>query len=223
MRLVALGVRLDVAAVAQVLVDELALRSAHGVERHRPTEAQGLVGGVVGLAAQRLGPTLAVPLGVDLDKPALTRGAGDHAHREVLDRVDRLAVAADEEAEILAGELAADQFAVVVDRDLGVEAERVDELLEQLVEGFRGRRDGHQRRRPERFFFLRGGRGGAAAVEPPLTAAAAGAGCRERDCLAPSSSPELGLGFFSTVFPPSALGGGAPGWWATRLLMMYCW
>jgi hypothetical protein len=33
MRLVALGVRLDVAALAQVLVDELALRRPHRIER----------------------------------------------------------------------------------------------------------------------------------------------------------------------------------------------
>src|SRR6266508_1692804 len=45
MRLVTLGVRLDVAAIAEVLVDQLALGCAHRVKRNRPAEAQRLVGG----------------------------------------------------------------------------------------------------------------------------------------------------------------------------------
>src|SRR5207247_10723199 len=123
-----------------------------------------------------------------------------------------LPVAPDEQAQVLARELAADELAVVVDGHLRVEAERVGNRLEQLVQRLGGGRDGHQRRRPERFFFLRGGRGGGPPLPLLRTAAAAGAGWRAR-CLPPSPSPE-GFGCLSAGFPPVS-GGGAPGGCAT--------
>jgi hypothetical protein len=73
--LVALAVRLDVDAVAQVLVDEPPLARRHRVEGDRATEADRLVGGVVGLAVQRLAATGAIALGVDDDPRGRLLGA----------------------------------------------------------------------------------------------------------------------------------------------------
>ena len=108
--LVALGVRLDVVAVLEVLVHDLALGRAHGVQRHRPAGAAARVGGLVGLAVQHLLAALAVARGVDGHPHGLVAAGvavGD-LEREVLDGVDRLAVAADEQAQVVALERAAD-------------------------------------------------------------------------------------------------------------------
>ena len=100
----ALGVRLDVVAVLEVLVDDLALGRAHRVQRDRAAGAHGVGGGLVGLALQRLLAALAVAGGVDDHAHARGRRvvAGRGLEREVLDGVDRLAVAADEQPEVVA-------------------------------------------------------------------------------------------------------------------------
>src|SRR3954454_13276666 len=218
MGLLALGVRLHVAAVSQILVDEPALRRAHRVQRDGAPEPQCVVGRAVGLAAQLLRAALVIAFGVPLAEPPLTRGRRDHAHRDVLDDADGLAVAADEQPEILAGEPAPHELAVVLDADLGIEAERIGHLLEQVAEGFGGGRRCHQRRRPERFFFLRGGRGGGA-PDPLPTAAAAGAGWPRGCFFAPSPPPEV-RGFSSDFASPAA--GGGPTCPTVRRTR-YCW
>src|SRR3954465_16051295 len=99
----ALGVRLHVVAVLEVLVHDLALRGAHGVERDRAAAAHGVVGRLVGLAVERLGAAVAVAGGVDDHplRPVLRGGGG--AVGQVLHRVDGGAVAADEEPEVAGG------------------------------------------------------------------------------------------------------------------------
>ena len=64
--------------------------------------AQRLLGGVVGLGAQRLGAALAVAVGVDHDPHRRGPFGKDDPLREVLHRVDRLPVAADEQPDVLA-------------------------------------------------------------------------------------------------------------------------
>ena len=72
--LVALAVRLDVAAVAQVLVHELALAGGHRVERDRAAgAARASSAASSAWRSQHLRAALAVALGVDDDAPA--RGA----------------------------------------------------------------------------------------------------------------------------------------------------
>ena len=74
----------------------------HRVELDRFARAQRLLGGLVGVGAQRLGAPLAVAVGVDHD-PHLGRAVReDDPLRQVLDGVDRLPVPADEQADILA-------------------------------------------------------------------------------------------------------------------------
>src|SRR4051794_1870940 len=180
----ALGVRLHVLAVLEVLVHDLALGGAHGVERDRAAAAHGVVGRLVGLAVERLGAAVAVAGGVDDHplRPVLRRGGG--AVGQVLHRVDGGAVAADEEPEVARVERRADDALLLLDLDVGLEGKSVVDALEQLADavGRGGGRVAH-RRRPERFFFLRGGAGGGplpalpfAVAEPPSPAATAAVG-----------------------------------------------
>src|SRR3954447_1929190 len=179
--LFALRVRLHVTAIAEVLMDELALARRHRIERDRPLVAHGVVRRLVGLAMKRLLAAGAIALGVDDDPLALTFAAvhGD-AIREVLDRLDRLAVAPDEQAQVCPMHRSRHRVAVADNLDGGVEAQRIHDAVQQFLDELVGV-VGHQRLRPNRFFFLRGGGGGAAARGAGFSADA------------PSSAWSLGL------------------------------
>ena len=141
------------------------------------------LGGIVGVGAQRLGTTLAITVRVD-HYPHLGWPVVEHDPlREMLDRVDRLSAAADEQADVLALQAALQHALGLVDLDLHIEAESVGDLRKQVLEHLHRIvlvRRGHiavvldvaHRRLPERFFFLRGGGGGAA----PAPANDSGAG-----------------------------------------------
>src|SRR4051812_35520907 len=162
-RLVALAVGVHVTAIAQVLVDDPALAGGHRVQRDRSRVLHGLVGGQVGLALQRLLTPGTVALGIHHDAAAAGPAAEDDPLGQVLDRVDRLAVAADEQAEVLAVHRADERLVLDRHLDVGIEVQRAGDLLEQVAQrrlALLGR-DGHQRRRPARFFLRRGGGGGA--------------------------------------------------------------
>ena len=163
-RLLALAVRLDAVTITKVFVHDPALAGAHRLERDGAILAQRLVGGVVRHAHERLATALAVPARVD-DHAACGAVplAVDHARGKVLDRVDRLPVMADEEAQVVAVDRAGDRLTIVGDLDVAVEVERIDDPLEEVGDDIlRCVTIGHQRRLPERFFFWRGGGGGVA-------------------------------------------------------------
>ena len=90
-----------------------------------------LLGGEVGPAPQRLALAPAVAGGVDGDPLALLAAAEGGLVAEQLDRVDRLAVAADQQADVLAVDVGVDLVLVLLDRDRGLEAELLDDALEQ--------------------------------------------------------------------------------------------
>src|SRR5439155_15970767 len=109
----------------------------------------------------------------------------DDALRQMLDRIDRLSVPADEQPHVLTAQATADHPGRLLDLDLHIETEAVRDLLEQLLERLGGLElladrifcaiAVAHRRRPERFFFLRGARGGGGPVAGrPLTPARAG-------------------------------------------------
>src|SRR3712207_3694877 len=102
-RLLALGLRLHVAAVAEVLVDDATLRRRHGVERDGAPGGDRVVRSLVGLTLEDCLGALAVAGGVDDDAAADVRAVllADHALSEVLHGLDGLAVAADEEPEVV--------------------------------------------------------------------------------------------------------------------------
>src|SRR5215211_8932524 len=81
----------------------------------------------------------------------------------MLDGVDRLAVATDEQTQVVTVENAADPVGVLEDLDLSIELERVVHVFEKLAHTSGGGGLGIAHRRlPERFFFLRGDGGGGA-------------------------------------------------------------
>ena len=89
----------------------------------------------------------------------------------MLDRVDRLAVTADQQAEVLAVEVRGHALGVLGHLDLGVDADRVDDLFQHLPHARGGVAVAAHRRRPVRFFFLRDG--GGPPAEAPFSAPAA--------------------------------------------------
>ena len=115
--LLALAVRLDVVAALEVLVHDLALERGHRLEGHRPVVVDGGLGGLVGGGAQRDGAALAIAGGVDHDALADDGALARHPVGDVLDRVDHLAVAADQETEVVALEVGADLVGVLLDVD----------------------------------------------------------------------------------------------------------
>ena len=109
---------------------------------HRPRRpgaagAEGFLGGVLGVSAQRLGAPLAVSVRVDDD--AHRRGAvgEDDALGQVLDCVDRLPAAPDEQPDVFADDAAEEHALALLDLDLDLETQPVDDLLEELREGLR--------------------------------------------------------------------------------------
>ena len=87
----------------QVGVDHLALERAHRLQLDRPAVAERIGHRPVGLALEGVLAPRPVPGGVDDDAAVVVAVAaqGD-PHRQVLQRVDRGAVLADQQPEILA-------------------------------------------------------------------------------------------------------------------------
>src|SRR4051794_9863822 len=198
--LVALAVRLDPAALAQVLVDELALAGRHRVERHRPPVALGVHGGLVGLLLEGLAATGAVALRVDHDAPARRLHVGEQDPlRQVLHRVDRLPVAADEEPEVVALERRGHRLLGRLEVDVGSKAHALRELLEELDQHRVLPLDVHPYRlRPERLRLRRGGGGGAFVVRAVSSAEA------------PFPAPSLGALLRPAVTALAPAGAAAP-------------
>src|SRR5215207_5509155 len=124
--LVALAVRLHVAALAQIRVHDLAFGRPHGLELDRPVIAQSLGGRAIRHSVQRRLATLAVAGGVDRDLLAVLGAAERGPENEVLERVDGGSVLADQQAEVVAVHRGADLLVALLDVDGRVQAERVD-------------------------------------------------------------------------------------------------
>ena len=131
--LFALAVGLDVVASLQMLVDDLALERSHRLEPHRPAVVDGGLGGLVGRGAQRDRSALAVAGGVNHHSLAVVGATARDPVGNVLDRVDHLAVAADQKPEVVPLEVGVHLLLVLADEDLGVDADRIHDALEQLL------------------------------------------------------------------------------------------
>ena len=132
--LVALGVRLDApldpaGTRARPCGPSAVIASSATGRLKRSASASGLVG----LGVQRGGAAVAVAGGVDHHAPRSSLPRTVDPPGQVLERVDRLAVPADDEAEVLADERPGDHLAVVGDLDLRVEVKGVHDLREQLA------------------------------------------------------------------------------------------
>ncbi len=117
-RLGALARRLDFGIVLQQLVHDLALDGGHRVEHDPAPDGDRALGAAPGDRLERRRATGAIAGGVDDDRPAgLAEGAVADGVGEVLERVDRLPVPADENAEVGADELGVHLVAGVVDAE----------------------------------------------------------------------------------------------------------
>jgi len=127
-------VRVNVFAIAQVLVNNSPFGSIHRRQTYRSLVAQSLLCGFIGLLLKLLTASLTVTSGIDLNADPLTVAsvALDNPRRQMLDGVDRLAMLADEEPEVFALERPC--YCVIADHDLdlGLEIERLDDLFEQF-------------------------------------------------------------------------------------------
>ena len=98
--LVALGVRLHRTVLAQVLVDQAPLAGRHRVERDGPALAQGVLGGVIGLASQDHLAPLAISLSVDDDPPPVLGTRAADALREMREKYAEFIARAERRAQI---------------------------------------------------------------------------------------------------------------------------
>jgi hypothetical protein len=121
--LLAFAIGLYIAAGAKVLVHELPLDRAHWLERDWPLVVNCRLGSLVGGGPERHHHGLAVALAVERN-----------SIRQVLDRVDRLAVVPDQEAQLLAGELSPDPFVVLAYVDARGDADCLRNALEQFLD-----------------------------------------------------------------------------------------
>src|ERR1700742_3003015 len=124
MGLVALAVRLYPRAVLEPLVNDSALLGAHRVHLDQAAVAERLLGCPVGPALERLAASLAVARRVEQDALALAHAAEGGLVTKQLQRVDRLAPFADQQAVILAADDGgSDPLAVLLDLHIAVEVE----------------------------------------------------------------------------------------------------
>ena len=123
-------------------MDHMALIGVHRLERDVPAVAGDLACDLLGQTLQRLLALEAVALGVNVDAHALVLAAVDGIVGQMLDRVERLAPAADEDAEVLAHEV--DQIGIIAGVDgvrhgIGAHVleKALDEDLNALLPGTR--------------------------------------------------------------------------------------
>lgn len=129
--------RVNVPALAHQFVDEPPLAGGHDDESDRSGEAHRLVCGLCGLTDQRLPTACAVALGVDDDPTLFPEKRGHGTLGEVLHRIDRLPVASDEQAELLAVQRGLEGAVILDDLHRGVEGERLDDPLQKLGQELR--------------------------------------------------------------------------------------
>src|SRR5215211_2975507 len=137
--LVALAERLDAGAVLQVLVHHAPLGRGHRLELDLVARLEGPLGRAVGLPLDRLAPPLSISGCVHRDALSVLPPTEGGPVTNELDRVDRLAAAADEESQVLAVDPTEDLLVVLGDVDARVYVELVDDSLEDRANPLDGR------------------------------------------------------------------------------------
>ena len=119
-------------------MDDAALLGAHRVHLDDPVGAQRLLGGAGGAGGEDLAAALAVAGGVEQDPLALADPAEGGLVAEQLQRVDRLAAAADQEpVVVVAADDRFDRLVVLGDLDIALEVELVEDALDELAHPLR--------------------------------------------------------------------------------------
>jgi hypothetical protein len=109
------------------------LERRHRLELDRIAELQRALGRLIRLHLKRLRATGAVAVGVDRHAPAGRAGAEHDPLREMLEGVDRLATAANQQAKVLALKPTRQRLLIRLDHHAGVKADMSDNLDEQLA------------------------------------------------------------------------------------------
>src|SRR5664280_3418583 len=134
LRLVALGAGLDVGVVLEAEMDDLALGRRHRLEDELAMRALDLLRGPFGYRIERDLTAVAVALGIDDDLAASVRVTVDHYRGEVLQRVERLAVTADQQAEVGPGDVGHDGIAGLRHLDIDVKSHARSDPSDEVVE-----------------------------------------------------------------------------------------
>ena len=134
-RLGAFTRRLDLGIVLQLLVHDLALDGGHRLQLDPLSRGGGLLGHPQRKRVKRRLAPVAVSRRVDGDRLSLVVAAAeDDRVREVLDCVDRLAVPADQHAEIVALTNDADLLLAFLDLDRALDSDLVRDPLDDLAQ-----------------------------------------------------------------------------------------
>src|SRR5262249_19867173 len=112
-------------------VDDAAIVRGHRVHLDRLPMTNRVLGGHVGAAAERFALPTAIARSIDGDALAVLPPAERGLVAEQLHGVDRLSVPADQQADVLALDIGPDLLVALVNRDGGVQAEFLDDALEQ--------------------------------------------------------------------------------------------
>src|SRR5262245_40121444 len=133
MRILTLGGRDHAFDVLCRVVDDLAVRGAHGFERAALAARDDLAGDLHREPLQRFLAALAVAGDIDPEPAgALGHRTVDDGAGQLLERGERLATGADEQTEIIAVDRDLDLVVVHRRRDFTIEAERPDEAVDEL-------------------------------------------------------------------------------------------
>src|SRR5919108_3647261 len=100
--LIALAEGLDARPILEMLVDEPPLGRGHRLELDLLARLEGSIGGAIGLALHRLAASLPVARRVHHDALSILASPERGAVAEELHRIDRLAAATDQQADLLA-------------------------------------------------------------------------------------------------------------------------
>jgi len=126
----AFAVGLDVLAIPQILVHQAPLGGRQSIQRHRAGVLQCLLRGAIRLAFQGFRATRAISSRIYDKSLALILLAEGYPQGKVLERIDGLAVASDNQSEVVAVNGSTQDLCVLLHPDVGVEIACGDDLFE---------------------------------------------------------------------------------------------
>src|SRR6266566_58625 len=122
--------------VLQPQVHDLPLNRGHRLELDALPRRDRTLGAPHRERVQRLLPPLAIARRIDDDRlPVFGLAAVDDCVRQVLNRIDRLPVLADQKAEVTAGERGGQRLLVLLDRQPRMHPDLANDAIEELADG----------------------------------------------------------------------------------------
>ena len=125
-------------------MDDAPFGRSHRVHLHRLAVPDGVLGGQVGAPAQRLALAAPVARGIDRDPLPILPAAEGGLIGEQLDRVDGLPMPPDQQADVLTLDVGVDLLVALLHCNRGLQAEVLDDPLEQDPHPLGGRFGQHR-------------------------------------------------------------------------------